>query len=173
MHFRSQAGSFYVCGQMSSPGQHHQGGLSLALAHPDPEPTEAQTATAGAGCGLGLRLLLSPVARPTVRQTDRSRITINTLIAECHTSISVSVGLGEGLRTCILHKCQSAGLGPELCSSLTRGSGHRLVLIGCLCWKGRADGYCKKLFKICFKKEHSLSGGKFKHPFFSPGDTDI
>lgn len=73
MHFRSQAGSFYVCGQMSSPRQHHQGGLSLVLEHPDPEPAEAQTATAGAGCGLGLRLLLLPVARPTVLQTDRQQ----------------------------------------------------------------------------------------------------
>ena len=52
MHFRSQAASFYMCGQMSSARQHHQGGLSLALTHPDPEPAGAQTATARAGSGL-------------------------------------------------------------------------------------------------------------------------
>ena len=51
---------------------------------------------------------------PRFCKLTASRITINTLTAECHTSISVSVGLGEGLRTCILHKFRSAGLGPEL-----------------------------------------------------------
>ena len=89
-------------------------------------------------------------------------------------SISVSVGLGEGLRTCILHKFQSAALGPGLSEPLSCVYPSRevqiidwLVLISCLWRTGRAKWYRKKLFKMCFKREHYL-GKNLNILFFSP-----
>ena len=126
-------------------------------------------ATACAGSGLRAQ---APDPRFSKLTASESPLTHRQLSATA--SISVSVGLGEGLRTCILHKFQSAALGPGLSEPLSCVYPSRevqiidwLVLISCLWRTGRAEWYRKKLFKMCFKREHYL-GKNLNILFFSP-----